>query len=139
VEAADGVNRSWGETAEHSWLSVQSGATVRTTLSIERGARVQGNVRDEHGEPAVNVWVEVKDEAAQLDRLQVPALGSARRRLTDSDGHFEVDGLSPRGRFIVSVSDPEAGEGALHGVQPGELARVTLTHSIPIASSAGDR
>jgi len=140
VHAADGVNRSWGEASEHATISVPSQGTVRTTLQIERAGRLAGEVVDAHGQPAANVWVTVKDETVKGDPLQRLAVAlSTQRRLTDVDGHFEIDGLSTRGRYVVSVTDPEAGEGSVHDVQAGAPVTVALTHPTPIASSAGDR
>ncbi|HET8935444.1 MAG TPA: carboxypeptidase-like regulatory domain-containing protein [Polyangiales bacterium] len=133
VTAADGVNRSW---AEELLLDVQSASTVRTKLTIERGASLQGNVVDARGQPAANVWVSVKDEAVKRERFQAPA---AQRRLTDTEGHFSIDGLSQRGRFVIRVNDPEAGEGTMHDVQPGASVHVSLKTTTPIASSASDR
>jgi protocatechuate 3,4-dioxygenase beta subunit len=140
VHAADGVNQSWGDSAEHALVSVPSGATARATLQIERSASVSGSVVDAEGQPAANVWVSVHDETVERAALRRAALAqSAQRRLTDADGRFELDGLSKRGRFVISVNDAEAGEGSLHNVQPGAPVRLVLTQKAPIASSAGDR
>jgi hypothetical protein len=140
VHAADGVNRSWGETAEHALLTVPDAGAVRAELQIERSGAVTGRVVDSQGQPAANVWVSVQDETVKRDPLQRSALAlSAQRRLTDADGNFVVNGLSERGRYVVSVRDAEAGEGSVQDVQPGAAVRFALSNPTPIASSASDR
>ena len=140
VHAADGVNRTWGDAAEHALITVPSDGLVRTTLQIERGGRVAGHVLDVQGQPAANVWVSIQDETVKVDPLQRLARAQlAQRRLSDVDGRFELDGLSAQGRYVISVNDPEAGTGSLHDVQAGATVRIALQHPTPIARSKGGR
>jgi len=140
LAAADGVNRSWSGATKKAPVELVDNASVRSKLVIARASRLSGQVVDAQGRPAANVWLNIKDEAAALDPRQVPrALRGAQRKLTDADGKFEIGGLSKRGRFVISVSDADRGEGAIHDVEPGTAVRLALAKPTPIASSAGDR
>ena len=136
LDAADGVNRSWSD----AMITLADNAAVRSKLVIERDGRLAGRVLDAGGQPAANVWVNIKDEGATLDPRRAPKHSdAAQRRLTDANGQFEIAGLSQGGRFVVSVSGAEAGNGEIRDVRPGTAVRLALAQPTPIASSASDR
>lgn len=92
-----------GEPEEPQWQPVADGQRIQgVRIALYRGGVVTGRVRDEFGEPAVGVEVEVlRREPGDRDGA-VRTISSSITPTTDDTGAFRVWGLAP-GDYLVGA------------------------------------
>lgn len=84
-------------------VTIGHGEHVRHVLTLSRGARVQGRVRQADGTPVRGATVEVDREPGAADAASSPAAPLASAR-TDADGAFLTPGFEPQGSLLLAVS-----------------------------------
>ena len=109
------------------------GQVVETRVRLPRGAAIEGQVLDEHGAPAKDVWVSVAQDAAPKTRSAMRAMVAAqaqpRRVLSDEDGRFSIGGLAQEGSFRVRAAQPYGSAAESTGVRPGQAVTLRLLES----------
>jgi hypothetical protein len=80
-------------------LSLAANGCVEANLLMKVDRRVRGTVRDENGEPASGVLVQMASTDPQLERFQQPILLD----ISDEDGHYAIDGIPP-GNYYLGVN-----------------------------------
>ena len=121
-------------------LEVKPGATARVHLVVEsRDGVIQGRVLDAGGVPVTDAFVDAERES---DSAAAQPGGAARSMrwawartpvLTDTEGRFAVDRLSP-GRYTVRAFRRGGGESTAEGVAVGSRVDLTIR---PTGSIAG--
>ncbi len=92
-----------GEPEEPQWQPVAAGQRIQgVRIALYRGGVVTGRVRDEFGEPAVGVEVEVLRREPGDSGGSVRAISSPITPTTDDTGAFRVWGLAP-GDYLVGA------------------------------------
>lgn len=92
-----------GEPEEPQWQLIGAGQRVQgVRIALYRGGVVTGRVRDEFGEPAVGVEVEVLRREPGDSGGSVRAISSPITPTTDDTGAFRVWGLAP-GDYLVGA------------------------------------
>lgn len=92
-----------GEPVEPAWQPVAPGQRIQgVRIALYRGGVVAGHVRDEFGEPAVGVEVEVLRREPGDQGGSVRSTSMAFTPMTDDTGAFRVWGLAP-GDYVVGA------------------------------------
>ncbi|MEO8181770.1 MAG: carboxypeptidase-like regulatory domain-containing protein [Deltaproteobacteria bacterium] len=91
------------------------GQVAQVQLPVASLQSIAGTVRDERGVPVVEAWV----RALTAPQVMKVAIEAARPVLTDAQGAFWLDGLTPGQYEIVCTSG--AGEGRAQQVSAGVL------------------
>jgi protocatechuate 3,4-dioxygenase beta subunit len=100
-------------------VNVNSGQTISVAIPLTRAGSVSGRIRDNGGQPAVGIQVQVLKPVynANGQRNLQPA-GSSR---TDDRGEYRLFWISPGRYYVMASSSPNAGAGAVIS-SPNEMA-----------------
>jgi hypothetical protein len=82
-------------------IRIDSGASARVNLQLQRGAALTGTVTYDDGSPAANVAVDAERVEASAGLLE-HAVSSPSKNVTDDVGRFRIFGL-PSGKYIVGA------------------------------------
>jgi len=140
----DSINPRLRAGVDGTAVEVRAGETTQLQVTFDaQHGRVTGRVVDELGAPLANVWVHAQATdtggvSAQRVQSLLHRLNDSRRRLTDDDGRFELEGLAERGTFTIIADRPLGGRAQLESVQPGTHVELVLAGSGAIAGSAVD-
>lgn len=129
VIAADGKNPIGQRHGSKSTCEVSRGTDARMRLRLSRTAHIAGRVVDSEGVPLEDVWVEARAEQDMGESQRAmagmrPGTGAA---LTDQDGRFRLEGLSPGAVFSLNAHQPYGS--AVH--QQGVLADQSVELVLP--------
>jgi len=142
VLVQDGVNPPLAGNTADERVDVRDGEVVETLLRLERGGTIHGQVLDERGAPAPDVWISVAPDAPERGFSAVRAASAAQARpqrvLSDSAGQFSITGLAPDASFRVRATEPYGSAAAQAGVKPGERVTLQLLESATISGVALD-
>jgi hypothetical protein len=124
VQANDGTNPPAPPAdARESVVRVASGSAAEVTITLDRGARIRGQVVDGAKQPVPDVWVnaECRDALTKDDGTAARdvTLAAPKRVVSSADGRFSIDGLAATAVCTVRANQPFAGMGATHDVRPG--------------------
>jgi hypothetical protein len=101
--------RSAGHASERMWIELPAGAKVHHTIALASGARIQGRVLDQEGQPFA---AEIELGSAPVPG-ELPTTASEAfhvRRRTRGDGTFELEELPP-GRWLLQFHDARDDKG----------------------------
>jgi hypothetical protein len=114
-------------------VTVVANETVELTLTVEsRDGRITGVVKDEHGGPVSDAFIDAERMSekaganAASARRGVRWGGGTKPVLTDADGRFEIDEL-PDGRYIVGANRKGGGQAVLEDVALGSHVELIIT------------
>jgi hypothetical protein len=95
--------RAEGHSSERLWIEIPPGAKVDRTLALPVGARIQGRVVDENGQPfAAEIELGPAPRPGELPASSSEAFHIKRR--THGDGSFDLEELAA-GRWMLQFHD----------------------------------
>ena len=133
LRVRDGVN-AIAPTPEHGLVDVASGAAVETTVTLDRGGNIRGRVLDSSNQPLPDVWVSAEcqqatqNTPAEMTLSEPPPVTGApgRRVLSDAEGRFTLDRLSPKGPCVVRAEQQNGSMGIKRDVRVGDEIAISL-------------
>jgi hypothetical protein len=107
-------------------VTIRSGASLQTRVTLDRGESIRGRVVDDSGGPVRDVWVSATYDAADDRALTRPAglnlpgsLSASQRVLTGADGRFRLGGLSRGAHFTVRAEQPHGAAAVQRDAEAG--------------------
>jgi hypothetical protein len=132
VRVSDGMNPALVVQGSGAGGLVHVPPSETTSLEVVYGGfagKVSGRVSDREGNPIRDAWVALHAQADSIGRFEFPVGQGDQRRLTDGEGHFEIDGLRQGATFTLTATHDYGGYAQLASVAVGQEVAVTLSGS----------